>query len=171
MKCIRMEILHGKSGSLLKPPVLLRSKTLQLDTEPFGKVNVFDFTNVKLKSYAETLLRQEEEYNVLCLGSHCDDIEIGCGGTMLRLSRSYQLELPLGRFQFKSGEEKGSSKERVDVFKKCKIKRSHSQEFQKTAISLILARKLRTTSKKSKTNLLLISSSLIIEMTFIRIIG
>jgi LmbE family N-acetylglucosaminyl deacetylase len=23
--------------------------------------------------------------NVLCLGSHCDDIEIGCGGTMLKL--------------------------------------------------------------------------------------
>lgn len=23
--------------------------------------------------------------NVLCLGSHCDDIEIGCGGTILRL--------------------------------------------------------------------------------------
>jgi LmbE family N-acetylglucosaminyl deacetylase len=25
--------------------------------------------------------------NVLCLGAHCDDIEIGCGGTMLRLVR------------------------------------------------------------------------------------
>ncbi len=25
------------------------------------------------------------EYNVLCLGSHCDDIEIGCGGTILKL--------------------------------------------------------------------------------------
>ena len=23
--------------------------------------------------------------NVLCLGAHCDDIEIGCGGTILRL--------------------------------------------------------------------------------------
>lgn len=23
--------------------------------------------------------------NILCLGAHCDDIEIGCGGTMLRL--------------------------------------------------------------------------------------
>ena len=22
---------------------------------------------------------------ILCLGAHCDDIEIGCGGTMLRL--------------------------------------------------------------------------------------
>jgi LmbE family N-acetylglucosaminyl deacetylase len=25
--------------------------------------------------------------NVLCLGAHCDDIEIGCGGTILRLMR------------------------------------------------------------------------------------
>jgi LmbE family N-acetylglucosaminyl deacetylase len=26
-----------------------------------------------------------EIHNVLCLGAHCDDIEIGCGGTILRL--------------------------------------------------------------------------------------
>src|SRR5579863_3900581 len=27
---------------------------------------------------------------ILCLGAHCDDIEIGCGGTMLRLARDYK---------------------------------------------------------------------------------
>jgi len=27
--------------------------------------------------------------NVLCLGAHSDDIEIGCGGTVLRLARQY----------------------------------------------------------------------------------
>ena len=27
----------------------------------------------------------DSPYNVLCLGSHCDDIEIGCGGTILKL--------------------------------------------------------------------------------------
>jgi LmbE family N-acetylglucosaminyl deacetylase len=26
---------------------------------------------------------------ILCLGAHCDDIEIGCGGTVLRLAREY----------------------------------------------------------------------------------
>src|ERR1700688_48078 len=25
--------------------------------------------------------------NILCLGAHCDDIEIGCGGTLLRLKQ------------------------------------------------------------------------------------
>jgi LmbE family N-acetylglucosaminyl deacetylase len=29
----------------------------------------------------------ERRLNVLCLGAHCDDIEIGCGGTILRLSQ------------------------------------------------------------------------------------
>ena len=28
-------------------------------------------------------------YNILCLGAHCDDIEIGCGGTILRLVEAY----------------------------------------------------------------------------------
>lgn len=27
--------------------------------------------------------------NILCLGAHCDDIEIGCGGTILRLLEEY----------------------------------------------------------------------------------
>ena len=29
------------------------------------------------------------DLNVLCLGAHCDDIEIGCGGTILRLAQQY----------------------------------------------------------------------------------
>lgn len=31
------------------------------------------------------LNREKRELAVLCLGAHCDDIEIGCGGTLLRL--------------------------------------------------------------------------------------
>ncbi|KAF3888911.1 PIG-L deacetylase family protein [Scytonema tolypothrichoides VB-61278_2] len=30
------------------------------------------------------------EYKILCLGAHCDDIEIGCGGTILKLIEKYQ---------------------------------------------------------------------------------
>jgi LmbE family N-acetylglucosaminyl deacetylase len=29
---------------------------------------------------------------VLCLGAHCDDIEIGCGGTILRLIKEHMIE-------------------------------------------------------------------------------
>ena len=29
-------------------------------------------------------------YRILCLGSHCDDIEIGCGGTILKLLKRYR---------------------------------------------------------------------------------
>jgi LmbE family N-acetylglucosaminyl deacetylase len=31
----------------------------------------------------------KERRTVLCLGAHCDDIEIGCGGTILRLAKQY----------------------------------------------------------------------------------
>jgi len=30
------------------------------------------------------------EHRVLCLGAHCDDIEIGCGGTILKLATAHQ---------------------------------------------------------------------------------
>ena len=36
------------------------------------------------------LNKQNDSISVLCLGSHCDDIEIGCGGTILRLIESYK---------------------------------------------------------------------------------
>src|SRR5437588_3505733 len=29
-------------------------------------------------------------YAIVCLGSHCDDIEIGCGGTILKLLKNVQ---------------------------------------------------------------------------------
>ena len=32
----------------------------------------------------------DSELNVLCLGAHCDDIEIGCGGTVLKMIEQYQ---------------------------------------------------------------------------------
>ena len=33
--------------------------------------------------------KPDSAYKVLCLGSHCDDIEIGCGGTVLKLIKNY----------------------------------------------------------------------------------
>jgi LmbE family N-acetylglucosaminyl deacetylase len=32
---------------------------------------------------------KNQEYKILCLGAHCDDIEIGCGGTILKLIENY----------------------------------------------------------------------------------
>ncbi len=39
----------------------------------------------------ELQLEPKKEYNVLFLGAHSDDIEIGCGGAILRLSESHKL--------------------------------------------------------------------------------
>lgn len=33
----------------------------------------------------------KEGLKLLCLGAHCDDIEIGCGGTLLRLFKEYKI--------------------------------------------------------------------------------
>ena len=32
-----------------------------------------------------TFQKRDKPLNILCLGAHCDDIDIGCGGTVLRL--------------------------------------------------------------------------------------
>jgi LmbE family N-acetylglucosaminyl deacetylase len=39
---------------------------------------------------------REDPLEILCLGAHCDDIEIGCGGTVLRLVK----EFPNARFHW-----------------------------------------------------------------------
>ncbi len=36
------------------------------------------------------LNEKQEELSILCLGAHADDIEIGCGGTILRLLEEFQ---------------------------------------------------------------------------------
>ena len=33
----------------------------------------------------------EKKLDILCLGAHCDDIEIGCGGTLLKLFEQYEI--------------------------------------------------------------------------------
>jgi LmbE family N-acetylglucosaminyl deacetylase len=38
----------------------------------------------------------EDALEILCLGAHCDDIEIGCGGTVLRLVEQF----PTARFRW-----------------------------------------------------------------------
>ena len=50
-------------------------------------------------------LRPARPLNVLCLGCHSDDIEIGCGGTVLRLSQEYPCELHWVVFSATGGRE------------------------------------------------------------------
>ncbi|MGI9544318.1 MAG: PIG-L deacetylase family protein [Cyclobacteriaceae bacterium] len=37
-------------------------------------------------------LPKKDPLRILCLGAHCDDIEIGCGGTLLKVFKNYQIE-------------------------------------------------------------------------------
>jgi LmbE family N-acetylglucosaminyl deacetylase len=39
-----------------------------------------------------SLGKQGEKLRLLCVGAHCDDIEIGCGGTVMRLGEEYRID-------------------------------------------------------------------------------
>lgn len=39
-----------------------------------------------------TLTHRSDGLRVLCLGAHCDDIEIGCGGTVMRLKKEFKIK-------------------------------------------------------------------------------
>lgn len=39
------------------------------------------------------LLGRRKTLRVLCLGAHCDDVEIGCGATLLRLAADFRLDI------------------------------------------------------------------------------
>ncbi|MBF2065169.1 MAG: PIG-L family deacetylase [Calothrix sp. C42_A2020_038] len=49
----------------------------------------------------------KSEYKILCLGAHCDDIEIGCGGTLLHLIENYK-KLVIYWVVFASNEQRAS---------------------------------------------------------------
>ena len=36
--------------------------------------------------------QRDKELTLLCLGAHCDDIEIGCGGTLLKIFEQYKIK-------------------------------------------------------------------------------
>ncbi len=61
---------------------------------------------------------KESPLTVLCLGAHSDDIEIGCGGTMLRLQNEYsQLNVRWVVFSA-TGERAAEAQNSVDEFLK-----------------------------------------------------
>jgi LmbE family N-acetylglucosaminyl deacetylase len=76
---------------------------------------------------------ENQKLNILCLGAHPDDIEIGCGGTILRLIE----EVPEARFYWTvfSGDEKRGKEacESAKVFlKKVEAKEIDVQDFRES---------------------------------------
>jgi LmbE family N-acetylglucosaminyl deacetylase len=84
---------------------------------------------------------QNQKLNILCLGAHPDDIEIGCGGTILRLID----EVPEVQFYWAvfSGDEKRGKEacESANVFlKKVKDKKIDVQHFRESFFPFVGAR-------------------------------
>jgi LmbE family N-acetylglucosaminyl deacetylase len=52
----------------------------------YGKSGTSTLKRPKDRMFKLSLFDKDEEPKVLCLGAHSDDIEIGCGGTILRLT-------------------------------------------------------------------------------------
>jgi LmbE family N-acetylglucosaminyl deacetylase len=51
-------------------------------------------------------LSKREPLRLLCLGAHCDDIEIGCGGTILKLAAAVGRKIEVQWVVFSSDEER-----------------------------------------------------------------
>ena len=68
---------------------------------------------------------------VLCLGAHCDDIEIGCGGTIIRLAEEYEVK-QLKWIVFTSSEERADEARRSaeSFMKGCKEKEIIIKKFK-----------------------------------------
>jgi LmbE family N-acetylglucosaminyl deacetylase len=57
----------------------------------------------------------DDTLEILCIGAHCDDIEIGCGGTVLRLVKQF----PAARFRWivlSSDDERGAEAQNAAEF-------------------------------------------------------
>jgi LmbE family N-acetylglucosaminyl deacetylase len=68
---------------------------------------------------------------ILCLGAHCDDIEIGCGGTIIRLVEEYEIR-QLKWIVFTSSEERADEARRSaeSFMKECKEKEIIIKKFK-----------------------------------------
>jgi len=96
---------------------------------------------VKKSMLKVRFFEKNQKLNILCLGAHPDDIEIGCGGTILRLIE----EVPKAQFYWAvfSGDEKRGREacESAKVFlKKVKAKKIDVQGFRESYFPFIGAK-------------------------------
>src|SRR5215469_14343749 len=78
---MRREMRRGKSGSQTVRKALHNQQNLK--NLPPARLRATCRAGVMVDFHLGS--KQRPLRRVLCLGSHCDDIEIGCGGTLLRL--------------------------------------------------------------------------------------
>jgi LmbE family N-acetylglucosaminyl deacetylase len=65
----------------------------------------------------EVALKKPPPYRVLCLGAHADDIEIGCGGTILKLIEDYRSEMSVHWVVLSAtAERRGEAKSSAEAF-------------------------------------------------------
>jgi len=83
-------------------------------------------------------LSRQKNFKVLCLGAHSDDIEIGCGGTILRLLR----EIPDAQFYWlvfsaKEKRAKEASESAASFLSEAKLKTIDIQNFRESYFPFI----------------------------------
>ncbi len=76
-------------------------------------------------------LDNDSPKKILCLGAHCDDIEIGCGGTILKLVRTLRdVEIQWVVFSSDVRREKEALKSAKDFLKDVKKKKIEINRFR-----------------------------------------
>ena len=76
-------------------------------------------------------LENHSPKKILCLGAHCDDIEIGCGGTMMKLAHTLKdAEIRWVVFSSDDRREKEASKSAKDFLKDVKKKKIQINRFR-----------------------------------------
>ena len=74
-------------------------------------------------------------FKILCLGSHSDDIEIGCGGTILRLLASHpNIEVVWVVFSSNPEREREARKS-AELYLTSQAKRGHRERFSRWFLS------------------------------------
>ena len=110
-------------------------------------------------------------YRVLCLGAHADDIEIGCGGTIISLLKRYpqsQVYWVVLSAHGERAEEAQASAEKL--LRNAAAKEIVTRDFRESFFPY-WASGSRSTSSRSRANVLPIWCSHTIEATFIRTTG